>query len=138
MLWVLLVVPLLLLPGAGLAQLGQPNSHTQSSGSPFGSRPDRLNNPHPMQPNAAPLSVNTSFGTPIASHYVAPRQLQINVYVPMPGSLPGEYRPTAVEIPGYYVTETTTGYVYPERWTIDQLNVGVYQWRMLPTEFRRK
>ena len=42
------------------------------------------------------------------------------------------------EIPGYVIAETTTGYYYPERWTLQQLNVGVYQWVQLPAEFRRK
>ena len=37
-----------------------------------------------------------------------------------------------------YVAETTTGYWYPERWGLQQLNVGVYRWVKLPAEFRRK
>ena len=52
--------------------------------------------------------------------------------------VPAPTREQVVEIPGYYVTETTTGYWYPERWTLQQLGVGVYQWVKLPAEFRRK
>jgi hypothetical protein len=52
--------------------------------------------------------------------------------------VPAQTREQIVEIPGYYVTETTTGYWYPERWTLQQVNVGVYRWVKLPGEFRRK
>jgi hypothetical protein len=41
-------------------------------------------------------------------------------------------------VPGYVVTQTTLGYDYPERWTLEQPSVGVYQWRLLPAEFRRR
>jgi hypothetical protein len=51
--------------------------------------------------------------------------------------VPAQTRGQVVEIPGYYITETTTGYWYPERWTLEQVN-GVYQWVKLPAEFRRK
>jgi hypothetical protein len=35
-------------------------------------------------------------------------------------------------VPGYYVRETTVGFLYPERWVLDQS----YTWRLLPAEFR--
>jgi hypothetical protein len=40
-----------------------------------------------------------------------------------------------VMIPGYTVRETTVGYHYPERWTIEQVGPGTYRWRMLPPQF---
>jgi hypothetical protein len=40
-----------------------------------------------------------------------------------------------VTIPGYYVRETTVGYHYPERWSIEQAAPNVYRWRMLPAQF---
>ncbi len=43
-----------------------------------------------------------------------------------------------VTVPGYYIAETTTGYYYFERWTLEQANYGVYQWRLLPAQFVRK
>jgi hypothetical protein len=43
-----------------------------------------------------------------------------------------------VEIPGYTVTETTAGFIYPERWTLQPTGGGGYQWVRLPQEFRRK
>ena len=69
---------------------------------------------------------------------VAPQNVTLDVAVPGGAGAPPQTRRQVVKIPGYYVTETTTGYYYPERWTIDQLNVGVYQWRRLPAQFRRK
>lgn len=58
--------------------------------------------------------------------------------VPPAASLPVEWRPTEVTIPGYSVAETTAGFVLPARWTLEQLHAGMYQWRLLPAEFRRK
>ena len=46
--------------------------------------------------------------------------------------------PQVVTIPGYVLAETTNGYLYPQRWTLEQLNVGVYQWRLRPQEFQLK
>jgi hypothetical protein len=43
-----------------------------------------------------------------------------------------------VMIPGFYVRETTVGYHYPERWTIEQAGLNVYRWRMLPAQFISK
>jgi hypothetical protein len=47
-------------------------------------------------------------------------------------------RPQVVEIPGYTITETTTGYLYPERWTLERVGPSEYRWRRLPAEFRPK
>lgn len=40
-----------------------------------------------------------------------------------------------VMIPGYYVRETTAGYHYPERWTIEQFGPNAYRWRQIPPQF---
>jgi hypothetical protein len=39
------------------------------------------------------------------------------------------------EVPGFYATQTTTGVVLPERWVLDQVTGGVYQWRKAPEQF---
>lgn len=69
---------------------------------------------------------------------VPPQPVTIAVPVPTAETQPFELASQVVTIPGYVVTETTTGYIYPERWTLEQLNVGVYQWRLLPAGFRPK
>lgn len=40
-----------------------------------------------------------------------------------------------VVVPGYYVRETTAGYHYPDRWTIEQIGPNAYRWRQLPAQF---
>ncbi|MBI4590403.1 MAG: hypothetical protein HY725_16360 [Candidatus Rokubacteria bacterium] len=66
------------------------------------------------------------------------QQVVVPVYVPAPGSFSGEYQQQVVELPGYVVTETTTGYFYPERWSLEQVTYGVYQWRVKPSVFTLK
>jgi hypothetical protein len=43
-----------------------------------------------------------------------------------------------VTVPGYYVRETTVGFHYPERWTIEQAGPNVYRWRQIPPQFIAK
>ncbi len=43
-----------------------------------------------------------------------------------------------LEIPGYIVTETTAGYIYPERWTLQRTAAGGLTWVRLPAQFQRK
>ena len=102
---------------------------------PFGTEPNPFNNPYPTLPNAG-TNYAAQFGTPLRQLWVAPQVVTLMVYVPVPAGVPEQWKTQYAEIPGYYVTETTTGLYYPGRWTIDQLNVGVYQWRLLPAEFR--
>jgi len=40
-----------------------------------------------------------------------------------------------VTVPGYYVRETTVGFYYPDRWTIEQVGPNTYRWRPLPAQF---
>ena len=98
---------------------------------------DFSNNPHPNMP-WSPNTPRVDYGQAVQYILVPPQQVSISVYVPVPEGVPPRTGQQTVEIPGYYVTETTTGFWYPERWTLQQLNVGVYQWVQLPAEFRRK
>ncbi len=69
---------------------------------------------------------------------VPPRQVMIEVPVSVPADVPPETQQRAVEIPGYVMTETTNGYIYPERWTLQQPGAGVYRWQRVPSSFQRK
>ncbi len=95
---------------------------------PFGDEPHSLNNAHPMLPNAG-------LGYAVRQVWVPAQPIAIQVYVPAPEGVPATYQTQFAQVPGFYVTETTAGYLYPERWVIDQLNVGVYQWRKVPAQF---
>ena len=112
----------LLLAGTALGQVGNPT--------------DFSNNPHPGMPWSP--GMQAAYGTVVRYIPVAAQRVSLDIAVSTPAGVPPQTRRQVVEIPGYYVVETTTGYYYPERWTVDQLNVGVYQWRKLPPEFRRK
>jgi hypothetical protein len=59
-----------------------------------------------------------------------------------PEATPGEKPPEGPQIvrqqltvPGYYVRETTVGFHYPERWTIEQAAPNVYRWRQIAPAF---
>ena len=100
---------------------------------------DFINNPYPTMPWTGITSpTGVDFGTPIRYIPVASQPVTIETLAPTPEGIPSRMVPQVVEIPGYQIVETTTGFYYPERWTLDQLNIGVYQWRRLPGEFRRK
>ena len=91
---------------------------------PFSDEPHRFDNGHPMLPNAG-------LGYALRQVWIPPRPVVIEAYVPAVA----EYRTRYAEIPGFYVMETTTGYLYPERWTISRLNLGVYKWTKAPEQF---
>ncbi len=95
---------------------------------PFGDEPHALNNPHPMLPNAG-------LGYAVQQVWMPPRPVVLQVYVPMPGSMPGQYQTMYAEVPGFYATQTTMGMLLPERWVLDQVTAGVYQWRRAPEQF---
>ena len=99
---------------------------------------DFVNNPHPAMPWAPFSPTRTDYGTVVQYIPVPSQQVVVRLPVRLPDGVPPQTRQETVEIPGYYVAETTTGYWYPERWTLHQLNVGVYQWVKLPAEFRKK
>jgi len=95
---------------------------------PFTDEPNRANEAHPMMPAAG-------LGYAVRKVWMPPRPVVMQVYIPTPGGVPPQYQTQHAQVPGFYVVETTTGFVYPERWVIDQLNVGVYQWRKVPAQF---
>ncbi len=95
---------------------------------PFRDEPHALNNPHPMLPNAG-------LGYAVAQVWMPPQPVFLQVYVPMPGSMPGQYQTMYTEVPGFYATQTSTGMLLPERWVLDQVTAGVYQWRRAPEQF---
>jgi len=69
---------------------------------------------------------------------VPPQALTLDVAVDVPAGVPPEHQPQVVEVPGYVMTETTNGYVIPDRWSVRQVGAGMFQWQRLPAEFRRK
>jgi len=100
---------------------------------------DFTRNPYPAMPWSG--ITNPKMGTQgsvIRQIEVPPQQVVVPVYVPAPGSLPGEYQQQVVEIPGYVITETTTGYIYPERVSLQEVTPGVYQWVRVPQQFQPK
>jgi hypothetical protein len=88
--------------------------------------------PHPTMP------WNPYHGQVLRYVPVPPQSVTVEVAVPgKEGEEPTMQR-QVVQIPGYTVTETTSGYILPPRWTLQQTGPGQYQWRQLPAEFRRK
>lgn len=132
----------LLLASPALAQVGVPNPAVDLPPPdvlPFGSAPHPFNNPHPMMPGAGPGTAATrALGSVVRYIDVAPQPVLLSVWVPVPDGVPPRYETQYTVIPGYRIAETTTGFVYPERWTVEQPNRGVYVWRRLPAEFRPK
>ncbi|HXK33855.1 MAG TPA: hypothetical protein VNM91_07590 [Dehalococcoidia bacterium] len=113
--------------------------------------------PHPTMPWA--LGTATPYGQFVRDVWVPPQQVVLETVVPLPPAAPaapdgapadradapsqaGEPTATVVRqvvtVPGYYVRETTVGYHYPARWTIEQTAPGSYRWRLLPQEFRHR
>ena len=98
-------------------------------------------NPNFPYPNTNPYrraADSATYGQVTGYVEVPPQQVVILVYVPGPGSFSGEYEPQVIEIPGYVVTETSTGYIYPPRWGVQQVTPGVHQWVALPQQFQPK
>jgi hypothetical protein len=122
--------------------------------------------PHPTLPWA--LGVATPHGQLIRYIYVPPQPVTLEYFVPgaMPTPPPPPEQPPAgaegdakpdeaaappptappaptilrqdVNLPGYYVRETTVGFHYPERWMIEAAGPNVYRWRQIPPQFLPK
>jgi hypothetical protein len=92
---------------------------------PFGDEPHVANN----------ALYGPGLGLAVRQLWVPPQPVVMQVYVPVPGGVTPTYQAMQAQVPGFWFVETTTGFVYPERWVIDQLNVGVYQWRKVPAQF---
>src|SRR5262249_52443497 len=95
---------------------------------PFADEPHAANSAHPMLPAAG-------LGYAVRQCWVAPAPVTMQVYRPAPAEVPAAYQPQVAQCRGCFVKETRTGFVEPERWVIEQLNVGVYQWRKLHVQF---
>src|SRR2546425_6022301 len=93
--------------------------------------------PHPTMPWNGLVRPEV-YGQVIRYVEVPPQQVTVAVAAPGAETSPFRLEPQVVTIPGYVLAETTNGYLYPQRWTLEQLNVGVYQWRLRPQEFRLK
>ena len=78
------------------------------------------------------------YGQPIRYIEVPAQQIVLEMAVDVPAGVPPETRPQIVEIPGYLMLETTTGYVISEHWTVVQAGAGVFEWARVPAEFRHK
>jgi hypothetical protein len=131
---VLLAIVLSLLPAFALAQAPSGGNVPPSTGNII-SNPNNF--PHPTQPWNG-LTRPEVKGPTVAYITVPPQP--VTVVLPEAGA-DGDsvrWREQVVTVPGYVVTQTTLGYDYPERWTLEQPSVGVYQWRLLPAEFRRR
>lgn len=122
----LVVLALLLLP---LASFAQSFVLPPAPGTPTWPLWHPWNHYHPQNP--ANLA---RYGLPIGYIHVPSRAVTIYGY----DSLAGMYRPYTVIIPGFTITETTTGYVYPSRWELREVSRGVYQWVLMPAFFQPK
>ena len=119
----------------------------------------------PVHPSLPWSGITTPEGQLIRYIYVAPQSVTLQYLVPgalasaPPAEEPapgaegqGETKPPAdatpretppapqivqqqVTVPGYYVRETTVGFHYPDRWTIEQAGPNDYRWRQLPAQF---
>ncbi len=118
-------------------------------GSPPGTFPPVRTNPYDFpfplmpwdglpQPGPPGDGVVRQTGQVIRYLEVPPQDVTVELPVPTAETAPFRLEPQVVTIPGYVLAETENGYLYPQRWTLEQLNVGVYQWRLRPQEFRLK
>ena len=136
--WWTALVCLSLIPAAALAQSPPAPTGQNVPATAANIRSNPSNFPHPTMP-WNPTTRPELHGQVMGYLEVPPQQFVVEL--PVPGQVetgPFALAPQVVTVPGYWVTETTTGYVYPQRWTLEQLNVGVYQWRLLAPEFRQK
>ena len=133
-----LLLAVLIIPFAVFAQAIPTTPSPGTPGWPWWHawNPYHPNYPHPStNPYRMGADVVT-YGQVVRYVEVPSQQVVIQVYVPGPGSLSGMYEQQVIEIPGYVVAETTTGYIYPPRWSVQQITPGVYQWVALPEQFQ--
>ena len=112
----------------GPFQVVPPGTMFSRESIPFGDEPHAFNNPHPMLPNAG-------LGYAARFIWMQPQPVAMQVYVPTPEGVPARYQTMFAEVPGFFVAQTATGVWLPERWVLDQVNVGIYQWRIAPMQF---
>ena len=129
--WLVAVSLVAVSSAPALAQVGGPAGAPTNPG-------NFSQNPHPVMPWATNSTSRVDYGQVVRYVPVPPQSVSLTVHVPVPDGVPPKTEQQTVEIPGYYVTETTTGFYYPERWTIQQTGAGVYQWVKLPPDFKRR
>jgi hypothetical protein len=112
----------------GPFQVVPPGTMFSRESIPFGDEPHSFNNPHPMLPNAG-------LGYAARFIWMQPQPVAMQVYVPTPEGVPARYQTMFAEVPGFFVAQTAAGVWLPERWVLDQVNVGIYQWRVAPMQF---
>ncbi|HEV8615523.1 MAG TPA: hypothetical protein VGU22_08500 [Methylomirabilota bacterium] len=132
----LLVAVVLALPGAVFAPSPASSaspSAINSSVAPTSPVPS-VNAPHPSMPWSG---VANPYGQ-LMRYIVMPAQ-PVQIDSPTTGAL-GEVvlEPRVVQIPGYTMAETTAGYYVPERWVLEHVGPGSYQWRLAPPQFFKK
>ena len=104
---------------------------------PPGSLGWNTNTIHPTMPwVGVPNPSRVNYGAVVGYIEVPPQQVVVDVYVPGPGSFSGGFEPQLIEIPGYVVTETTTGYIYPTRVGLREITRGVFNWVTEPPGFQ--
>jgi hypothetical protein len=104
---------------------------------PFTSDPNQLNNPFPTLLNAG-ISGTGGYGVPIRHIYMPSQAVPIVVYVAEQEVTGDHWVTQYTALPGYVVTETTLGYLYPDRWALYSPAKGVYQWQRVPAVFQSK
>jgi len=104
---------------------------------PFTGEPNQLNNPFPTLLNAG-VSGTGGYGVPIRQIYMPAQAVPIIVYVAAQEVTGDQWVTQYTELPGYVVTETTLGYLYPDRWALYSPARGVYQWQRVPPVFQSK
>jgi hypothetical protein len=128
--------------GSGQHAVLAPRPNFPSPQNPFPStsqvQQDPSDFPFPSMPWWWGVQAPEVYGGVVGYRVVPAHLVTVEVPAPSAETAPFELQPQLVEIPGYVVAETANGFWYPERWTVEQLNVGVYQWRLLPGEYVRK
>jgi hypothetical protein len=78
------------------------------------------------------------WGTVVGHKWIPPEYVSTQVYLRQPEGIPEQTETQIVEVPGYYVVETTKGTVFPERWVIENTGANVWVWRKLPSYFQAR
>jgi hypothetical protein len=93
--------------------------------------------PHPMMPWSG-VPTTSGLGVPIRQIWMPPKSVPIEVFVPKSETEPERWDTQYTEVPGYYYTETTLGYIYPDRWALYSPERGRYEWQRVPSAFTPK
>ena len=100
--------------------------------------------PPTVEPTPPPASGEPRGGDAKGGEAKAPdtKEPETKVETPPEAAPPAEKPPEGPQIvrqqltvPGYYVRETTVGFHYPERWTIEPAGPNVYRWRQIAPQF---